>query len=103
MTTFANLSSPFPNFLFSAINNFLADTNLWSSDSRFFSIFSFQIFANLPYIYIKIYYTCSSTISFLILILKYNLYAITNLTAFSESLSNNGSLATSITIEDSKC
>ena len=58
-------------------------------------IFSFYIFANSLCTYVKIQFTCSFTIFFLILILIYSLYIITNPTTFSGSLLNNSSLATS--------
>lgn len=56
------------------------------------TIFSFQISTNLSYIYIKFYHTCSFTCFSLILILIYNLHAVTKLATL---LSNKSSLITS--------
>jgi len=46
-------------------------------------MFSFQIPTDSPYIYNCIHCTCSSTVTFLILILIYNLHAIRNTKTFS--------------------
>ena len=58
--------------------------------------FSFDISTDSPYIYNKTYYTYSSTIISLILILIYNLYVVRNPEILFATLSNFHNLATSI-------
>ena len=58
--------------------------------------FFFQISTNSSYTYVKTYYTCSSTVTFLILNLMYNLYIITKPATLLVFLLNVNSLVTSV-------
>ena len=97
-TTFTNSLSLPPNSLFIVVKN--SPTNSYSNDpsSRSSSIFSFQMSANSPYTYDSIHWICSSTVTFLILILMYSLQAVKNPNTFPASLLKTSSLATSLCV-----
>jgi len=74
--TFIVSLSPSLNFFFRSIKNF--PTVIYSNSlfSKFFTIFFFQIFTDLPYIYDNIYCICSFTELFPIFILIKSLHAV---------------------------
>ena len=94
-TIFLNLSSPSANSLFIFSKNSPTISNSTTSVSKSSIVFYFHTSATSFYIYVNIYYTCPSTIVSLILIFKYNLYAIINPTTFFDFPSNVCSIATS--------
>ena len=92
-TTFTNLLFPLPNSFFSLVRKSLTINNSNFPVSKFFKIFSFQIFADIFYIYNNIYCTCFSTDISLIFILMYDLYTVTKSATLLEFLSNVDDLA----------
>ena len=94
--TFTDSPFPPPNSFFKLIKNF--STVLYSIFPIFNSsiMFSFHMFTDPPCTYERTYWTCSSTVTSLIFILKYNLYTITNPPTLPASPLKMAGLATSI-------
>ena len=96
LATLTNSSSSLLNFFFNIIKNSSVNLNSTSSDSKSSNKFSFYTLANLSYTYDNTHQICSSTDTFHILILKYNLYTIMNLTTLLGSPPNIDGLTISI-------
>ena len=94
-TTFTNSLFPFLNSYFRLARNSPTVRNSRLSFFKSSIIFSFQISADLLYIYNQTHCICSFTVTFLIFILIYNLHAVKNPKILLVSLLDAGSLATS--------
>ena len=94
--TFTASSSPPPNSFFRLMKNSFTDSYSTFSDSNSSIIFSFYISTDPPCIYESTHYTCSSTVTSLIFILKYNLHAVTNSPILPTSPLKMAGLATSM-------
>ena len=92
--TLTNSLSPLPNSFITSVKKFSIDLNSTPPNSKSAIKFSFQTSAELSYTYDNIHWTCSSTNTLLILILKYSLYAIMNPTTLLAFLLNISGLAT---------
>ena len=94
--TFTNSSSLLSNSIFSSDKNSPTDPNSASLVSNFSTTFSFYTSADSLCTYNKTYWICLSTIAPLILILRYNLYAVINSSILPASPLQTGGLATSM-------
>ena len=86
----------FQTLFFSSDKNFPTDLNSTSSTSKSSNIFFFHTSADPPYTYDKTHWIYFSTVASLILILKYNLYAVINPPTLPASPLKTSGLATSM-------
>ena len=85
-----------PNFFLSSVKNPPAISYFKILASKSSNMFFLQISTETLYTYDNIHWIYPSTVTFFILILKYNLHAITNSKTFPGALSNTCGLVTSV-------